>query len=318
MNALFVDFSSFQNPVLFNWLGYKAWSAAADGISRICLRDDQGVGVKDSAFEQFWSGAIANGIDEIFVYHYAYPNLHPGPAGAVQEAQSMEQVIGSRLRARDKVMLDLEQNEYSVWAIAFGQEMLKWHPTASKPVLYDSLAHIKQFLQDPQLAVIFDLAMADWTYDPNSRPAAPYPWQAYAWLQYTDRLTADWYSGGAFDANVFLGEEIMSVPTGWTDDPATETLTAPNGQSARYGMRKFVLANNWQANNAPYGPEYTYGTNPGDTRQDYLCCSLLYTANNEQIVYAPVGQELKDCQARPAGDPQAAAAKAALKAWLAE
>lgn len=208
-NALFVDISSWNGASPINWQRYKPWSAQGDGISRILLRDDQGVGVPDSAFETYWRGAVAAGIDEIFVYHYAYPNLHPGDAGAVAEAQSMEQIVGARLRPNDKVMLDLEQNESRAWALAFGQELLKWHPTASKPVLYDSDAHIRQFLQDAQLPAVFDLGLADWTFDPNSRPPCPPPWQSYTWLQFTDRLSVPGMPG-TVDANVFLGGTLMA------------------------------------------------------------------------------------------------------------
>lgn len=226
-NALFVDISSWNNPALVNWPVYKAWSASGDGISRVLLRDDQGVGVPDSAFEQFWAGATGVGIDEIFVYHYAYPNLHPGPAGAVAEAQSMEQVVGHRLRTNDKVMLDLEQNESGAWAIAFGQQMQLWHPTASKPALYDSLSHIQQFLTDPALPTIYDLALADWTFDPNSRPQAPAPWPGYVWLQFSDRLSVPGMPG-SLDANVFLGG--VPVPLGpFYDVKIGTTPGLPNG-----------------------------------------------------------------------------------------
>ena len=229
-NALFVDVSSFQHPGLFNWPSYRAWSMAADGISRLLLRADQGVGVKDSAIEQFWAAAIGVGIDELLVYHYAYPNLHPGTSGAAAEAASLEQVIGKRLRAHDKVMLDLEQNESSAWAVAFGQQMATWHPTSSKPVLYDSLSHVATYLNSPQLPALFDLALADWTLDPNSRPKAPTPWPGYAWLQYTDRLTAPWYPGPV-DANVFLGKDIPMDPS-YVLQPDGSWL--PNTPDARY------------------------------------------------------------------------------------
>lgn len=227
-NALFVDISSWQKPALINWSAYKAWSAEGDGISRILLRDDQGVGVKDSAFEQCWAGATGAGVEQIFVYHYAYPNLHPGAAGATAEAESMQQIVGARLRKNDRVMLDLEQNESSAWALAFGTQLKSWHPTANKPVLYDSLAHIQQFLTASALPQLFDLALAKWTNDPNSRPAAPPPWPRYAWLQYTDAAQVPGMPGKV-DANVFLGGErvdyrVQQAKTIWAStpyDPAT-------------------------------------------------------------------------------------------------
>src|SRR5690348_5154664 len=211
-NALFVDISSWQGTAI-DWQTYKAWSASGDGISRVLLRSDQGEQDEDSTFEADWSNAVAAGIDEIFVYHYAYPNLHPGAAGAVAEAQSMERILGGRLRANDKVMLDLEQNESSAWALAFGQEMQRWHPTASKPVLYDALAHVQAVLTDPALPAIFDLALADWTFDPSSRPSAPAPWPRYVWLQFSDKLAVPGMPG-VVDANVFLRGAPVAVPQG--------------------------------------------------------------------------------------------------------
>jgi GH25 family lysozyme M1 (1,4-beta-N-acetylmuramidase) len=318
-NALFVDISSFQDPARVNWAAYKAWSAQGDGISRALLRSDQGVGVKDSAFEQFWAAAVAVGIDELYLYHYAYPNLHPGTSGAVSEAQSMEATIGGRLRPRDRVMLDLEQNEDSTWAMAFGQELARWHPTASKPVIYDSLSHIQQFLQDPALQVVFDLALADWTFDPSSRPAAPAPWSHYVWLQFSDRLAVPGMPG-IVDANVFLGG-TMGIPSGWTDDG--KILTAPNGITITTGFRGFILSHAWDAANVPLGPEHE--SDPASTaepqlgngtRMDFVYNSLIWSRAQGTIKLAALNAELALLKQQTA-DPLATAAKAALKAWLA-
>lgn len=304
-NALFADISSWQNPSQVDWPQYKAWSAQGDGISRILLRDDQGIGIKDSAFEQFWSGAVGAGIDEIFLYHYAYPNLHPGAAGAVAEAQSMEQIVGGRLRSRDKVMLDLEQNESASWALAFGQELVKWHPTASRPVLYDSLSHIQQYLSDPALPAIYDLGLAAWTFDPNARPQAPTPWPSYLWLQYSDRLVVPGLPG-VVDANVFLGGDFM-VPSG----PFYKVLGGQNGVPAVGNAIAAGMGLSWQdilniPNQNPalkdYDPNGPYlGAVPNDPNFGVW---LLLPG------FPP--------PAPPAGaDPLAAAAKQALKDWLA-
>ena len=52
-----------------------------------------------------------------------------------------------------------------------------------------------------------------------------------------------------------LGGVQMAVPSGWTDDAATETLKAPNGVPVVRGMRLFVLANNWDASDVPVAAE---------------------------------------------------------------
>lgn len=334
--TLFIDVSSFQNPADLLWDQYRMASAAGDGISRILLRIDQGVGVKDSAVEVFWAAAVANGIDSIGFYHYAYPNLHPGITGAQAEAQSMEQLVGARLRPNDFIMLDLEQNESSAWALYFGLEMQKWHPVNTKPVVYDSLSRIAAYLTDPALVAVYDLAIADWTFDPNSRPAAPAPWPSYRWLQYTDRLTAPWYTGGPVDANVYTGEIVM-VPAGWTDN-GSAGLTAPNGIDVPPPFSDYIRGNVWSSDNLPLAPaahlESIEDGNPSigpGMRQDFRMSSLAASDNDSQggPAHQPylvwIGQdrlallaEVAALKAQPPqGEPLADAAKAALRAWLA-
>lgn len=321
---MFIDVSSFQNPADLDWQQYKAASAAGDGISRILLRIDQGVGVKDSAVEVFWSEAVAHGIDSIGFYHYAYPNLHPGIAGAQAEAQSMEQLVGSRLRPNDFIMLDLEQNESSAWALYFGLELQKWHPVNSKPVVYDSLSRIAAYLTDPALVAIYDLAVADWTNDPASRPQAPAPWPGYRWLQFTDKLTAPWYTGGPIDANVFTGVETMFIPDGWSDDGTN--LTAPNGVQVSGQFRDVIISSaGWRRENVPDGPAYAADpltlSDPSlgaGQRQDFAYDSLGSVPSVDHAFFIGLNKEIAALKAQPPqGEPLADAAKAALKAWLA-
>lgn len=122
------------------------------------------------------------------------------------------------------------------------------------------------------------------------------------------------------------------VPAGWTDDTAHETLTAPNGNVVRWGFRKMILSMPiFDPANVPFGPEYAQenvdGKGPG-SRQDFAQWSFGYTTANQRIFYCSVGSELQAANAQiaalkagspaPATDTKAAAAKAALQAWLAE
>ena len=320
--ALFGDFSDYQGEI--DWSLYTPWSKRGDGIPRVGLRAGQGVGVPDRDYLADLAGARASGIQRVYHYWYAYPNLHPGAAGAQAEAASFLSTIAGQVQPLDRLMLDLEQNESSDWAKPFGLALRTAYPGMAKPVLYDSLAHIQAYLQDPELPDIFDLAVADWTFDPEVRPAAPAPWTSYLWLQFSDRLQIPGITGPA-DADIFLGGDRM-VPAGWTDDPATETLTAPNGVVVRWGFRQWVLAHPWDAADPPYAPEYAFtwdGKGPG-SRQDYCSVSLGYTDGNG-VFLAWLGVELHNAQAEIAalkaqpptqGDPKADEAKAALRAWL--
>ena len=104
------------------------------------------------------------------------------------------------------------------------------------------------------------------------------------------------------------------VPQGWTDD-GNNTLTAPNGQIVQYGFRKKILSlPDFDPANVPFGPEYPTATG---TRQDFLQFSFIYTTANEAITYAPLGQELKNCQARPTGTPRLVMDETSIRAVLA-
>lgn len=309
-NALFVDISSWQNASQIDWAAYKIWSESGDGVSRILLRSDQGVNNKDTTFDQDWNNAVAAGVDEVFVYHYAYPNLN----GAVAEAQSMEAIVGGRLRARDKVMLDLEQNESSAWALAFGQEMARWHPTGSKPVIYDSLSHIQTYLTDPALAGIFDLAVADWTFDPNSRPPAPHPWTGYAWLQYTDRLSVSGMPG-VVDSNVLIGGDFIMIkgPFIQVSPGYNGVETSGNAIAAHFGVTwNDICLISDPANNVDNSHLKAYDPNG----------PYLFRASDgySEKLWVPGYSALTNPPAPPAPppDPKAVAAHDALKAWLAE
>lgn len=114
-----------------------------------------------------------------------------------------------------------------------------------------------------------------------------------------------------------IGGSQMGVPQGWHDDEARETLTAPNGIAVTQGMRKFVLAQSWDAGNWPL-EEKQYS---GDlAHQTFRRCKLYYHAANG-VYFGAVGQELLDAQkaqsappSAPAVDPIAANALAVLQA----
>lgn len=205
-NTILADVSAWQGNI--NWPAYVAAvrKLSADGKARAIMRASQGVGLKDADFERNWSGALAAGCDIIGVYHYAYPGLHGGTAGAYQEAEYFASVVGSRLRVNDFFMLDLEEAAGTAqWAGDFLFHLAS--QTGTRPRLYASLNYIETKLQDEQLAA-YPLILADWTFSPNSRPAAPKPWTSYEYLQFSDKFTLPGIPG-AVDADVYIGGEPL-------------------------------------------------------------------------------------------------------------
>jgi GH25 family lysozyme M1 (1,4-beta-N-acetylmuramidase) len=213
-NALYIDISSWQ-PENFNWAAFKVWSAAGDGTSRVCLRVDQGVNTPDALFAAHYANAKAAGIQQFIFYHYAYPGINPNWAGAQAEVTSFLSHLGSRLGPDDLVMLDYEE------AVAPAEWAYDWLHLCSEDAkiptnrvaVYASLSYVGGHLQDSRLPA-FPLIVADWTFDPNSRPAAPHPWTSYMALQYTDKLTGVAGVPEAVDANVFLHEPSPPTPPG--------------------------------------------------------------------------------------------------------
>lgn len=172
-----------------------------------------------------------------------------------------------------------------------------------------------------------------------------YGWQTYAWSggKWDNRAHIHQYSNGNktpdggqvdFDDSVKPNfgswrTHMSGVPTGWTDDGTT--LTAPGGVQVVLGFRDYVLSHEWNPENYPLASEYAATSveplvNPGTgagSRQDFRECSLGYTISRGVFVLW-TGLEIQVLKSDvstgpvtpPVGDDKAAAAKAALLAWL--
>lgn len=214
MSGRYADLSSF-NPENINWQQYVAWSAQDDGIARVALRVSQGVGVPDTLFPAHYANAKAAGVGEFIFYHFAYPWLHPGIAGAQAEADYFLSQLPT-LGPNDLLMLDAEsyqgQSGPGSWYYDWLQHAING-AMKHTVTIYANPAYIASNLQDTRLAA-FPLILADWTFNPASRPPAPAPWSGYLALQYTDRGVA----GGipeTVDLDLFLGGgPVSQVPTG--------------------------------------------------------------------------------------------------------
>jgi GH25 family lysozyme M1 (1,4-beta-N-acetylmuramidase) len=199
LTPLFVDISVF-NPQDIDWPAYKAWSAQWDGISRVAMRSSYGVGFEDQHFAAYRAGALADGIDMIIMYHYAYPSFNDPQS----EANYQHSIVGE-IRANDLLVLDYEEEVTQAtaeWAYVFlAQQEANY--SGKLPGLYASPYYIQQRLQDVRLAR-YPLWLARWQYTPDERPPVPAPWTTYEWLQYTDAATSIPGIQGTVDADIFL------------------------------------------------------------------------------------------------------------------
>lgn len=195
----FVDISSYNGTIDFP--AYCAWAKQFDGISRIAIKATEGIGFTDPQFAANRARALNAGIDQIFYYHFSRPDLGNS---AQAEADYMCSVVGA-IRSQDIIILDYEveaPQATSDWALAW---LLRQQSSYGKaPGIYASSSYVVAKLQNPALEA-FPLWLANWTFDPNARPASPSPWTGYSMLQYTDRATNIPGIAGTVDADIFLG-----------------------------------------------------------------------------------------------------------------
>lgn len=201
----YVDISSWQSANI-DWQAYKEWSAKGDGISRVAIRASFGSGFTDTTFAVNRQGALEAGIDSIIFYHYAYPNLN----SASIESTWFRSVVGS-IREADLLMLDFEEDvpqAGAAWAYAWLINVQAAYPK-NTVAIYSYPDFIARRLQSTQLTK-FPLIYAKWTFDPNARPAAPYPWHDYLAVQYSDKASNIPGFHENVDADVYVGPEIIT------------------------------------------------------------------------------------------------------------
>lgn len=199
MTPQFIDASAYQGNIDF--AAYCAWARQWDGISRIALKATEGVGFTDPSFAANRAKALAAGIDQIFYYHFARPDLGNSPAN---EANWCHDVVGN-LRDNDMIMLDYEvENPLSgsQWAYEWLTQQKAIYG-GKLPGIYASSAYIQERLQDPRLNA-FPLWLANWQFTPDERPPAPWPWTSYEAVQYTDRAANIPGIAGQVDVSIFL------------------------------------------------------------------------------------------------------------------
>lgn len=234
MAPQFVDISSFQGAI--DWVAYRAWAAQWDGIARVAMKATEGVGFTDPQFGANRAGALAAGIDTILYYHFARPDLGNS---ATDEANWCRNVVGNT-RSSDQIVLDLEVgNGTAQWAYSWLQTTQQL--TGRTPALYGPIFYIQGQLQYAPLAA-YPLWLADWTFDPNARPAAPAPWAAYEAIQYTDKATNIPGIQGNVDCNVFIGGQSVNQYGPNSADFATWFTVDANGNWVGKSYNNPVIA----------------------------------------------------------------------------
>jgi hypothetical protein len=143
------------------------------------------------------------------------------------------------------------------------------------------------------------------------------------------------YSDGWFEVKLCYGqiwpmEKKSMVPDGWKDDGTT--LVASNGVRITTGFRDLLMKQPyWYGENVPLAAEYNvdgFVTHPemgAGTRIDFWYGeSFGWSRSKGMMFLIPVSKEIALLKAQaaptpaPTNDAKAAAAKAALQAWLAE
>lgn len=196
----FVDMSGFQTTNI-DWATYRKWSAQVDGISRVAIKATEGVGFTDPHFQLYRQSAIDAGIDVLLLYHFGRPDLGNS---ASSEANFMRDVVGN-VRDSDILALDYEVSSPLATAAWAYEWLVQQEANVGKiPAIYASTSYIQEKLQLNALNH-FTLWLANWQYTPNERPACPWPWSQYEYLQYTDRAINIPGIPGTVDANIFLG-----------------------------------------------------------------------------------------------------------------
>lgn len=213
MSAQYIDISSWQ-PENIDWQKYKAWSAAGDGVSRVCLRVDQGTGTPDALFQAHYNNAKAAGIDQFIFYHFPYPWLHPDWAGAQEEVTSFLGYLGNRLGPNDLLMLDWESYQGHTGPASWAWTWLHLcaedaKVDASRVAIYANLSYIASNTQDSRLPA-FPLIVAAWNGG-TTPPATPKPWTSLLAWQYTDKAIVSGVPEPV-DANFFLQPAVPPVP----------------------------------------------------------------------------------------------------------
>lgn len=242
MSIIYADVSGWQKSI--NWPAYCG-EMKQQGMAIAAIKASEGTNFVDTYLQQNRDGAINAGIDKLIYYHYARNDKGNNP---MDEAHWLHSVVGD-IRPQDLIMLDMEvvSGDVAGWSLAWLEEVERLY--GKPPVLYSYDAFIRAHLQDQRLSK-YPLITAHYTYDENARPACPPPWTSYLALQYTDKANIPGITGPC-DANVWLGEESMSIDINtpgvsdfFTEQDSNHWHCKQKDKIVQYGILSFYKSDN--------------------------------------------------------------------------
>ena len=230
-----VDVSSYQGSDI-NWEGVKS-----SGITFAWAKATEGLTIDDSTFTVNEANGVAAGV-YIGAYHYAHPELHPGAAGAAQEAEHFWSVAGNYIRGGGTYlmpMLDIEQDlstanppytkaTLSQWVNAWCSNVVSLAAADGvtvTPVVYTYTSYSSTWLDST--VTVWPLWMAAYPVSPNPQSGAPSstsPWSTWTLWQYSDSNSVPGAANG-FDADVFNGNS-NSLAALVIEGPAPPSFTS--------------------------------------------------------------------------------------------
>jgi len=153
--------------------GHVDWKAVAEaGVEFAYCKASEGLSYNDPFGVINRRDAERNGV-KVGLYHFARPDLHPGTAGAVQEARHFIGLIDF-LGARDlRPALDLEHpanTDLTAWAAAFLAEVERVEKV--RPIFYSYSAFIASNMRGARGLGKYPLWLAD--YSRNDGKEHPY------------------------------------------------------------------------------------------------------------------------------------------------
>jgi GH25 family lysozyme M1 (1,4-beta-N-acetylmuramidase) len=221
-------------PDVSSYQPHTNWQAVQSAGNRFGIsKATQGTGYTNPSFAHDMAGLKGAGMFR-GAYHFATPEVHPGPAGARAEAAHFVAVVAANGGLSDskafRPILDLEGGyidgvgaaALSAWALAWFAEVNRRLDTHGG-IVYANYYDARDRMNGSQLAPAgLDLWLAAWT---TSIAACPPGWPRYLMQQYTDHAVIPGVAGPC-DRSVVRGD-LAALLHGGTTDPDTQHWSGP-------------------------------------------------------------------------------------------
>lgn len=153
--------------------------SSTSGITGAIMKATEGTAFTDELFHDARGAAERAGI-RVGAYHFARPDLNPGPTGAAAEARHFAKAVGTIEPGEWRPMLDYEHTPFTAeWVHAWNQAIVKLLGVA--PLFYSYLAAIEGMGLTKPLGDGLVIAYPNGL--PRSAPV-PHPWKHWTAHQY--------------------------------------------------------------------------------------------------------------------------------------